>query len=165
MKKRHISIKQNEREIGKKRSASGNRLCRFCKTEVLPPRRTFCSELCVHEWKIRSNNKYMRACLYERDLGICHLCSLDTRYQKIELENLIRSARLKYGTELLKDKELSSRLLEYKLTLKESFKSIWHADHIKPVSQGGGESGLDNLRTLCVKCHKDITKKLKRNVN
>jgi 5-methylcytosine-specific restriction endonuclease McrA len=32
--------------------------------------------------------------------------------------------------------------------------SLWQADHIVPVAEGGGECGLDNLRTLCTPCHK-----------
>ena len=38
--------------------------------------------------------------------------------------------------------------------------AYWNADHIVPVCEGGGECGLDNLRTLCVKCHKKETAKL-----
>ncbi|CCW67656.1 unnamed protein product [Phytomonas sp. Hart1] len=31
--------------------------------------------------------------------------------------------------------------------------NCWHADHIIPVSHGGGQSTLDNIQTLCVVCH------------
>ena len=31
------------------------------------------------------------------------------------------------------------------------------ADHIKPVYEGGGSCGLDNIRTLCIACHKKNT--------
>jgi 5-methylcytosine-specific restriction endonuclease McrA len=34
---------------------------------------------------------------------------------------------------------------------------LWDADHIIPVKDGGGCSGLENLRTLCISCHKLIT--------
>jgi hypothetical protein len=34
---------------------------------------------------------------------------------------------------------------------------LWDADHIIPVQYGGGECGLDNIRTLCISCHKIIT--------
>ena len=34
----------------------------------------------------------------------------------------------------------------------------WEADHIIPVSQGGGACGLDNYQTLCPDCHKEKTK-------
>ncbi|KAK6925065.1 HNH endonuclease [Dillenia turbinata] len=35
--------------------------------------------------------------------------------------------------------------------------SAWHADHIVPVFLGGGECRLENMRTLCVACHADVT--------
>ena len=38
--------------------------------------------------------------------------------------------------------------------------SLWQADHVTPVVEGGGCSGLDNLRTLCLRCHKGATAKL-----
>jgi len=41
-----------------------------------------------------------------------------------------------------------------RLTLK---RSLWQADHIVPVVEGGGGCGLDNLRTLCTRCHKTAT--------
>jgi hypothetical protein len=31
--------------------------------------------------------------------------------------------------------------------------TFWDADHIVAVKDGGGECGLDNLRTLCIFCH------------
>jgi 5-methylcytosine-specific restriction enzyme A len=34
---------------------------------------------------------------------------------------------------------------------------FWHADHIIPFSEEG-DTSLDNMRTLCVPCHKKITK-------
>jgi len=30
-------------------------------------------------------------------------------------------------------------------------------DHILPVWEGGGQCDIDNLRTLCVKCHHKVT--------
>jgi hypothetical protein len=35
--------------------------------------------------------------------------------------------------------------------------SLWQADHIRPVVEGGGGCGLDNYRTLCLRCHKRAT--------
>lgn len=39
-------------------------------------------------------------------------------------------------------------------------RSLWDADHIVPVVKGGGGCGLENYRTLCVPCHKDVTRQL-----
>jgi 5-methylcytosine-specific restriction endonuclease McrA len=36
----------------------------------------------------------------------------------------------------------------------------WDMDHTIPVIEGGGECGLENLRTLCILCHKKVTKEL-----
>ncbi len=35
----------------------------------------------------------------------------------------------------------------------------WHADHIKAVYEGGGACGMDNIRTLCVRCHAEVTRR------
>jgi 5-methylcytosine-specific restriction endonuclease McrA len=42
----------------------------------------------------------------------------------------------------------------------DASRSWWEADHIKPVVEGGGQCGLENLRTLCVPCHKRATAEL-----
>ena len=34
-------------------------------------------------------------------------------------------------------------------------RSLWDADHIRPVAEGGGQCDLDNLRTLCLLCHRE----------
>jgi len=147
--KRRSSVKISNEEI------RGIGICRFCKQNVIPPRKTFCSTECVHEWRLRSNTKYLREHLYERDLGICALCAADTRFTKIEVENLQRISRLTNN-----NLELLNYLKLKNMTIKESYRSLWHADHILPVSLGGGETGLSNFRTLCVSCHKSVTKKM-----
>ena len=37
---------------------------------------------------------------------------------------------------------------------------MWQADHKVAVAEGGGGSGLDNLRTLCTPCHAHETEQL-----
>ena len=41
-------------------------------------------------------------------------------------------------------------------------RNLWDADHIVPVAEGGGECDLANMRTLCLKCHRQVTKSLTR---
>lgn len=41
-------------------------------------------------------------------------------------------------------------------------RSLWDADHIRPVAEGGGECDLENLRTLCLMCHREATAELRR---
>jgi hypothetical protein len=38
--------------------------------------------------------------------------------------------------------------------------SYWDMDHILPVIEGGGACGLENLRTLCLVCHRQVTREL-----
>jgi 5-methylcytosine-specific restriction enzyme A len=42
-----------------------------------------------------------------------------------------------------------------------SRRSLWDADHVVPVAEGGGQCDLDNLRTLCVACHREATAELR----
>lgn len=127
-----------------KRGPGGNYLCRWCSTEVVPPRRTFCSGFqtiyrrrkidnvwakivhqqgygCVHEWAIRSGPRYARDAVYDRDHGICAMCG---------------KQHIRRGS--------------------------YDVDHIVPVVEGGGLAGLDNLRILCKDpCHREVTAQLK----
>lgn len=43
-------------------------------------------------------------------------------------------------------------------------KSLWDADHIVPVVEGGGECDLANIRTLCVRCHRTVTAALRERI-
>ncbi len=163
--KRRASVKENEREIGHIRGPHGFRLCRFCKREVSPPRKTFCSDSCVHEWKLRSSTKYLRKFVYERDLGICAKCGIDTRYVRIELENAARDAMLESKRWFWDDHPIYIEcLVKHRLTVKEAKKSIWEADHIIEVADGGGEADLSNFQTLCLICHrsKSVKSRAKR---
>jgi 5-methylcytosine-specific restriction protein A len=99
-----------------RRDGLGRPLCRWCKTAVSGRRRTFCSDACVHEWRLRSSASYLRECVYKRDKGICALCGK---------------------------------------------KKKWEADHIVPVVEGG-DSNLENIRTLCIKCHRRETAELRK---
>ena len=41
----------------------------------------------------------------------------------------------------------------------------WEADHIIPVSEGGGLCGLDGYRTLCWICHGRVSGDLRKRLN
>jgi hypothetical protein len=42
-----------------------------------------------------------------------------------------------------------------------SRKSMWDADHVVPVAEGGGQCDLSNMRTLCIRCHREATAALR----
>lgn len=128
---------------------NGFYLCRWCKKEVLPPRSTFCNQKCVHEYMLRTDPSYVRTCLQERDKGICAHCGLDTLKLHREMKELLVS----------RDPRDQSRFLvfldEWKVDM--AFQSLWDADHILEVAEGGGLSDLSNYQTLCKKCHRKKT--------
>jgi hypothetical protein len=39
-------------------------------------------------------------------------------------------------------------------------RACWEADHIVPVIEGGGQCTFEGFRTLCVPCHKNVTREL-----
>ena len=149
-----------KRFIGKLKPASlleknedGFTKCRWCSGSVLPPRRTMCSPECVHELKLRCSGKYLRNQVYKRDKGICGECGIDTKETSKQAKNIID---IEERNEFLKSKGIS---LKRKLWKKKHGGGLWDADHILCVKDGGGQCGLDNIRTLCIECHKKKTYK------
>ncbi len=129
------------------RGATGRPLCRWCRAETPKGRRTFCSDSCVHEWKLRTDPGYLREHVLARDAGVCAVCRIDTVALRKDMRRLDYAARRRF-------------LKEW--GLKEgSRKSLWDADHIVPVAEGGGQCDLLNMRTLCLKCHRIATAALR----
>lgn len=125
----------------------GRNLCRWCNLEVPRRRFTFCSGWCVHEWKLRTDPGYLRDQVFRRDRGVCSACGIDTQSCYFELKRARGAKR--------------EKLLTRWGLRKLSRKSLWDADHITPVAEGGGECDLDNLRTLCLICHRLKTSELR----
>jgi 5-methylcytosine-specific restriction endonuclease McrA len=102
----------------------------------------------VHEWKLRTDPAYLRDRVFTRDRGVCAACGADTEALRKHLRKLDYGARRQF-------------LKEWRL--KEACRrSLWDADHIIPVAEGGGECDLDNMRTLCLKCHRAVTAALRQ---
>ena len=121
--------------------------CRWCANELPKRRRTFCSDACVHEWRLRTDPGYLREKVFERDHGVCGVCGSDTMVLRRDMRKLDFASR---------------RLFLKTWGLKEgSRKSLWDADHIVPVAEGGGQCDLSNMRTLCLLCHRKATTALR----
>jgi len=129
------------------KGGNGRNLCRWCSLEVPKGRLTFCSDWCVEEWRLRSNPGYLRDKTFERDRGVCALCGLDTVREFNRIRRLRGAARL--------------RAFAQHGIRPRARHSLWDADHIAPVSVGGGECDLSNIRTLCLKCHRGVTAALR----
>ncbi len=134
------------------RGPNGRNLCRYCGTETKPPRRTFCSAECVHQWNIRSNWSYARSQVIKRDKGICALCQMDCRKERREALKLPPEERVKRAEEL--------GIPKHRL-----YKKWYDIDHIVPVCldscEETGGVGLEGLRLLCLKCHRKVTAELR----
>lgn len=123
------------------RGPSGRRLCRQCATEVPVGRRTFCSDQCVDDWKLRTDAGFVREKVLVRDRGICGLCGIDV---------------------LVDRQDLRVKITEYPHWVARKSGKLWQADHIVPVVEGGGLCGLEGYRTLCTACHRAETAALAR---
>ncbi len=103
----------------------------------------------MHEWRLRSSTSYLRECVFERDKGVCALCGIDTHKQRRHIMRLAFTQRMR---------EL--RALQEQGVIHKGRKSWWEADHVLPVVEGG-DSNLENMRTLCIPCHRGVTTELR----
>lgn len=152
---------------GKLRGPNGRKLCRWCGKETEPPRRTFCSDACVEEWSVRSNAGYARSMVWNRDKGVCALCGVDTGKQRQELRAEFDCSQYTgRPRDSSRTKAFHARLNALKIPLTRwqtaSHEGCWDMDHATPVVEGGGSCGLDNLRTLCLRCHYQQTRRLRQ---
>jgi 5-methylcytosine-specific restriction protein A len=127
---------------------NGRNLCRWCNLEVPKGRFTFCSDFCVEEWKLRTDPGFLRERVLARDKGTCVACGTDCLAAFRHIKKLRGAARTK-------------ALIDWGLKA-NARQSLWDADHIIPVVEGGGECDLSNLRTLCLKCHRLVTAQLRQ---
>lgn len=125
------------------RGPGGRCLCRWCAIEVPKGRRTFCSDDCVHEWRLRTDPGHLRDAVLGRDRGVCRSCRVNT---------LVAHGILKRSRGATRQ-----RLLNFWDLTQYTGRALWEADHILPVVEGGGECDLSNLRTLCLRCHRMAT--------
>jgi hypothetical protein len=78
-----------------------------------------------------------------RDHGICADCNIDTNELDYVLFWMMRSVK----TKALLYPIMRACGLSYELTTTEEI------HHVIPVESGGGCCGLENLITLCARCH------------
>jgi len=136
------------------RGPQGRCLCRHCGLEVPKRRRTFCSDLCVERWRIKTDPSFLRSLVWKRDRGLCALCGLKCRDLEKSL-SLLRQVLVRLGH----SKAYGALRGLMKIQSRHTF---WDADHIQAVVDGGGECGLDNMQTLCLWCHRDKTAAMRR---
>ena len=139
---------------------NGRALCRQCGIEVPAGRRTFCSHVCVHKWKLASDPGYCRFLVFQRDGGVCAVCGVDTEDLRVRLSGLFQQYNTGRWWRYSYHPEIAAFLRWLGITPSRWPGSLWDADHIIPVVEGGGGCDLDNYRTLCIPCHQQITRDL-----
>jgi 5-methylcytosine-specific restriction protein A len=127
-------------------------LCRWCSGAVKPPRQSWCSEACVEQYSIQSDPSFVRRRLLARDKGVCAACGFDCAALQRELRDLRWSHD--GGDHAVALRKAALGIPAHRTT-------FWDADHIVPVVEGGGLCGLDGYRTLCWKCHQQVTSELR----
>lgn len=130
-----------------------DKTCRWCWCDLSPPRRTFCSKECVHEYREETDWNYMVHKVRKRDGYRCAMCGFDgallARLQRWALEQHLR---LGIGMVGGWDKAMKREIFG---TRREGVYST-EVDHIIPRHLGG-TNAIDNLRVLCVECHLAVT--------
>lgn len=141
--------------------------CRACGAGIAPPRRTFCSDECVHFHLLRTSGSHVRKALAIRDGRVCALCGIDAGAAYSAASRAVREA-LAAGTPAAAEalaRSVTDGVFAGHAALSTNRRgrckaregSFWQADHVQGVAEGGGCCGLSNLRTLCTPCHAAVT--------
>jgi len=135
--------------------------CSWCGGPKSPAVKYCCAE-CRNEAFVRSSGRQVHHLLMRRDRGVCSECGLDTHGLKSACYAIYRTLR-QFSSDTRRTCAVPRWVIDQWgpfWSMFTSASSMWQADHIVPVSEGGGVCGLDNYRTLCLKCHKKVTREL-----
>lgn len=111
----------------------------------------------MEEYRSRYDSVYQRKLVLRRDRGRCRECSLDTVRLANEVRLAWKSGKRREALDLLLGAGFKDTDLRWKA---RGLIPLWQADHIVPVVEGGGGTTLENLRTLCLCCHRKATREL-----
>jgi 5-methylcytosine-specific restriction enzyme A len=154
-----------------RKDSHGYYLCRLCQRACPDSRTRWCSEACLRRYLIESQGSFVREQLFKRDRGICAECGVDAARMDFALsdlkEDLLHPLLMSIHpmiVETLRAEGWRNVKLRGKGSYADAieFTSCWEAHHHQAVAEGGGECGLENYRTLCFICHKNLSAKQAR---
>lgn len=131
--------------------------CTVCGLQVPKGRRGWCSDYCIIEFNGRT--AAWAKTIEARDRGVCARCGIDTRMY-LDLPSYFSSRhlwRFTANTPRRRNGRTIGAVCHcfFCVAAREAENvARWEADHIVPVSEGGGLCGPENIRTLCLGCHK-----------
>ena len=135
-----------------RQDALGNRLCALCGKPISSKSRKYCSKICQDTVYIECEPHFAHAKVRRRDKCVCAICGCDTR----KLERIMRHAQ-----HMMEPWRGWRELRAIRRAMGFTCAHYWEMDHIQPVAEGGGSCGLENLRTLCIPCHRVETAQLR----
>lgn len=140
-----------------RRDADGRSLCRVCGRQCPPRRRTTCGPDCAEEIRQYAYWDHMRDVVWRRDRGVCRQCGTDIAWLMIATDSLRSVWQPGHSGRVdgLLRRE-SNVWTKFRDRLRGGGRSWWECDHIVPLSEGGRHH-RDNLRVLCVPCHRRET--------
>ncbi|KAL0842749.1 hypothetical protein Bca101_015994 [Brassica carinata] len=155
---------KKEKEYTQAWTTSNEPLCKFCQkpckgSNAKEPEYfedLFCDLECYEDYRTRTSSRYIRQELFQIEHGVCTNCNLDCHQLVRYIKPLPLEKRREYINKVAPVLFARKNLLET-LVNDPIEGNAWHADHIIPVYRGGGECRLENMRTLCVACHADVT--------
>ncbi|CAK7323249.1 unnamed protein product [Dovyalis caffra] len=166
LKKVHLSSRygQKEKQYTQGWTLMDEPLCKLCQMPCMGSNAKtpeyfedlFCNLSCCEEYRIRTSSRSLRQELFQIEHGVCTNCQLDCHQLVRTVKPLSLERRREYIEKVAPNVASQKKLLD-KLVNDPSEGNAWHADHIVPVYRGGGECKLENMRTLCVACHSNVT--------
>jgi 5-methylcytosine-specific restriction endonuclease McrA len=137
--------------------------CRLCGDKRPPSRRGYCSDECQNGYLMATDLGYVRFRIHERDKGVCAECGLDcddherrvwgySTMAKVPPKGSPAERALRTPHELRVTAIAMLKKNGFAGLTPSSAKTLWNADHIVPVVDGGSFL-MDNLQTLCLTCH------------
>jgi hypothetical protein len=151
--------------------ANPGKVCRNCSAPLSGRRRAYCGEDCKTAWLVPRVWSVAVAAVNARDQGVCASCGRDAK--EILKKFLSFRARMASKERAIAEAANAERRALIDALNAEGFHlglwvrmpekgDLYQIDHIKPVAEGGGGCGLENLQTLCTSCHKAKTAKQRR---
>lgn len=150
-------------------------MCRWCDKETEKKNVTWHRE-CIKACALANDSAAQRSFCLKRDHGVCASCGVDTvalaheRYDRKGRNGLDewfirREAERLFGWHYTDEKrtwvnETLDQFIKERGWSQDEIE--WQADHIKPIHLANGDPSFftgENLQTLCVKCHKEKSKR------